>query len=63
MSRRSNYHDNAVAEESFFSYLKRERIKIYRNAGKARSDILITSKCFYNSKSAWFYGTDVTDRI
>ncbi len=40
MSRRGNYHDNAVAE-SFFQLLKRERIKkkIYGTREEARSDI------------------------
>ncbi len=40
MSRRGNRHDNAVAE-SFFQFLKRERIKrtIYSTRDDARSDI------------------------
>ena len=40
MSRRGNYHDNAVAE-SFFQLLKRERIKrkIYSTREAAKSDI------------------------
>lgn len=51
MSRRGNCHDNAVAE-SFFQRLKRERVKtkIYGTREEAHSDILITSKCFINSK-------------
>ncbi len=40
MSRRGNCHDNAVAE-SFFSALKKERIKrrIYRNRATAATDV------------------------
>lgn len=40
MGRRGNCHDNAVAE-SFFQFLKRERIrrKIYGTREEARSDI------------------------
>jgi len=47
MSRRGNYYENAVAE-SFFSSLKKERIrkKIYRTHTEARTDTLITSSCF-----------------
>lgn len=51
MSRRSNCHDNAVAE-SFFQLLKRERIKkkIYSNRSEARTDIFEYIEMFYNSK-------------
>lgn len=51
MSRRSNCHDNAVAE-SFFQLLKRERIKkrIYGTRDEARSDIFDYIEMFYNSK-------------
>ncbi|QQO72296.1 IS3 family transposase [Morganella morganii] len=51
MSRRGNYHDNAVAE-SFFQLLKRERIKkkIYGTREEARSDIFDYIEMFYNSK-------------
>jgi len=47
MSRRGNFHDNAVAQ-SFFHLLKRERIKKeLRNAGRSSQRcFLITSKCF-----------------
>lgn len=40
MSRRANFHDNAVAE-SFFSSLKRERIRrwTYKTREEARSDL------------------------
>ncbi len=51
MSRRGNYHDNAVAE-SFFQLLKRERIKkkVYRTGEEARSDIFDYIEMFYNSR-------------
>ena len=50
MSRRGNCHDNAVAE-SFFSALKKERIKrrIYTNREAARSDVFDYIEMFYNS--------------
>jgi len=46
MSRRGNCHDNAVAE-SFFSALKKERIKrrIYPNRATAATDVSITLRC------------------
>jgi putative transposase len=49
MSRRGNCHDNAVAE-SFFSVLKKERIKrrIYPNRDSARSDVFDYIEMFYN---------------
>lgn len=49
MSRRGNCHDNAV-EESFFSVLKKERIKrkIYPNRGAARSSVFDYIEMFYN---------------
>ena len=49
MSRRGNCHDNAVAE-SFFSALKKERIKrrIYPNRDTARSDVFDYIEMFYN---------------
>lgn len=51
MSRRGNYHDNAVAE-SFFQLLKRERIKkkIYSTRDDARADIFDYIEMFYNCK-------------
>ena len=51
MSRRGNCHDNAVAE-SFFSSLKKERIRqrIYRTHGDARADIFEYIEVFYNQK-------------
>lgn len=51
MSRRGNCHDNAVAE-SFFSLLKRERIKrrIYGSREEARRDIFDYIELFYNPK-------------
>lgn len=49
MSRRGNCHDNAVAE-SFFSALKKERIRrrIYPNREAARSDVFDYIEMFYN---------------
>lgn len=51
MSRRSNCHDNAVAE-SFFQLLKRERIrqKIYATREEARRDVFDYIEMFYNPK-------------
>ncbi|MFL9927153.1 IS3 family transposase [Herbaspirillum lusitanum] len=49
MSRRGNCHDNAVAE-SFFSALKKERIKrrIYPNRATATTDVFDYIEMFYN---------------
>jgi len=49
MSRRGNCWDNAVAE-SFFSSLKKERIKkrIYKNREMATADISDYIESFYN---------------
>lgn len=49
MSRRGNYHDNAVAE-SFFSSLKRERIRrrTYKTRDEARQDVFDYIEMFYN---------------
>ncbi|WP_329856299.1 IS3 family transposase [Stenotrophomonas muris] len=49
MSRRGNCHDNAVAE-SFFSVLKKERIKrrIYPTRAMAASDVFDYIEMFYN---------------
>ena len=49
MSRRGNCHDNAVAE-SFFSLLKKDRIRrrIYTTRSEARSDIFNYIEMFYN---------------
>jgi len=51
MSRRGNCWDNAVAE-SFFSSLKKERIRkmIYRTRDNARSDVFDYIEVFYNRK-------------
>ncbi len=51
MSRRGNWHDNAVAER-FLQLLKRELIKkrIYGTREEARSDICDYIEMFYNSK-------------
>jgi putative transposase len=51
MSRRGNCHDNAVAE-SFFSLLKRERVRrrIYRTRDEARQDVFDYIEMFYNPK-------------
>jgi len=49
MSRRDNCNDNTVAE-SFFSSLKKERIrnKIYVTRDQARADIFDYIEVFYN---------------
>lgn len=49
MSRRGNCWDNAVAE-SFFSSLKKERVRkrVYRTREEARADIFDYIKVFYN---------------
>lgn len=49
MSRRGNCHDNAVAE-SFFSLLKKDRIRrrIYKSRAEAKSDIFNYIEMFYN---------------
>jgi putative transposase len=49
MSRRGNCFDNAVAE-SFFSSLKKERIRrrIYRTREEARADVFDYIEVFYN---------------
>jgi putative transposase len=51
MSRRGNCLDNAVAE-SFFSSLKKERIRrrIYRTREEARSDVFDYIEVFYNRR-------------
>lgn len=51
MSRRGNCWDNAVAE-SFFSSLKKERIRkrIYRTRDEARADVFDYIEMFYNSR-------------
>jgi putative transposase len=49
MSRRGNCYDNAVAE-SFFSSLKKERIRrrIYASRQEAKSDVFDYIEGFYN---------------
>ena len=56
MSRRGNCYDNAVAE-SFFSNLKKERIKrkIYLTRDEAKSDIFDYIEIFYNRKRRHSY--------
>ena len=51
MSRRGNCWDNAVAE-SFFSSLKKERIRkrIYQTRDEARADVFDYIEMFYNSR-------------
>jgi len=57
MSRRGNCHDNAVAE-SFFSLLKRERIRrrIYRDRAEGKHDVFDYIELFYNPK--WRHGNN-----
>jgi putative transposase len=61
MSRRGNCYDNAVAE-SFFSSLKKERIKkkIYRNRAEARADVFDYIEGFYNRKRRHSYLDNVS---
>lgn len=56
MSRRGNCYDNAVAE-SFFSSLKKERIRkiIYRTREAARADIFEYIEVFYNRQRRHSY--------
>jgi putative transposase len=51
MSRRGNFHDNAVAE-SFFNLLRRERIRrrVYKTRAEARQDVFDYIEMFYNPK-------------
>ena len=51
MSRRGNCYDNAVAE-SFFSSLKKERVRgrIYSTLNEARADIFDYIEVFYNRR-------------
>ena len=61
MSRRGNCWDNAVAE-SFFSSLKKERIRkhIYRTRSEARSDVFDYIEMFYNSRRRHSHLGDVS---
>jgi putative transposase len=56
MSRRGNCYDNAVVE-SFFSSLKKERIRkiIYRTREEARADIFEYIEVFYNRQRRHSY--------
>ena len=56
MSRRGNCYDNAVAE-SFFSSLKKERIRrsIYSTREEAKSEIFDYIEVFYNRKRRHSY--------
>jgi len=51
MSRRGNFHNNAVSK-SFSDLLKRERIRrrTYKTRAQARQDIFDYIEMFYNSK-------------
>jgi putative transposase len=61
MSRRGNCWDNAVAE-SFFSSLKKERIKkqIYRTRDRARADIFDCIEMLYNRQRRHSHLGDVS---
>jgi putative transposase len=61
MSRRGNCWDNAVAE-SFFSSLKKERIRrhIYRTRDEARADVFDYIELFYNSRRRHSHLGDVS---
>ena len=54
MSRCGNCHDNAVVE-SFFSSLKRERIRrrTYKTREEARQDVFDYIEMFYNPCASW----------
>ena len=56
MSRRGNCYDNEVAE-SFFSSLKKERIRrrIYSTRDDAKSDVFDYIELFYNSRRRHSY--------
>lgn len=64
MSRRGNCWDNAVAE-SFFSSLKKERIKkqIYRTRDQARADIFDYIEMFYNRQRRHSHLGDVSPEV
>ena len=57
MSRRGNCHDNAVAE-SFFSLLKKDRIKrkVYKTRDEARAEIFNYIEYYYNP--VWHHGSN-----
>ncbi len=61
MSRRGNCHDNAVAE-SFFSLLRKERIKrrIYHNRATAASDVFDYIEMFYNPVRRHGFAADLS---
>ncbi len=61
MSRRGNCWDNAVVE-SFFSSLKKERIRkhIYRTRDEARADVFDYIEMFYNSRRRHSHLGDVS---
>jgi putative transposase len=56
MSRRGNCYDNAPVE-SFFSSLKRERIRrqTYKSRDEAKADVFDYIECFYNRKRRHTY--------
>lgn len=61
MSRRGNWHDNAVAE-SLFQLLKRERVKrkIYKTREDARRDIFDYIELFFNPRRKHGYNDNVS---
>ena len=64
MSRRGNCWDNAVVE-SFFSSLKKERIKkrIYKTREMARADVFDYIEVFYNRKCRHSHLGDVNPEV
>ncbi len=64
MSRRGNCHDNAVAE-SFFSNLKKERVRRikYKTRADARQDVFNYIEMFYNPKRRHTHNNRVAPMI
>jgi putative transposase len=64
MSRRGNCYDNAVVE-SFFSSLKKERIRkqIYKTRDAARADVFDYIEIFYNQRRRHSHLGDVSPAV